>query len=839
MLLHNWARKVVGSNHRPSPLSPLNSAREIRPTIEELEGRTVPTSSISIANASVVEGDSGSALMNFTVTRSGDLDSRLRVTYRTADGTAVAGADYTPTNGAVTMPVGATTATISVPISGNMLREGNRDFSLELTDVAPAVNFSKQGAVPTGTVPFAVALGDLNGDGKSDLVIANSGSNTLSVILNTTATGSTTPTFSPPTTLGTQHLPRGVTIGDVDGDGRHDLVVSNFGSHTVSVFINNTDVGANEVFFDPQQTFATSFSPRSSAIADLNRDGKADLAVSNQTGGTVSVLLATGDVGSSALSFTEQQTFAARTSPNSIAAADINGDGKLDLAVVNGTANSVSVLLNTMADDAAEPSFADQQTFSAGQLPFSMAVGDLNGDGKVDFAVANGASNNVSILLNQTIPGSSTLDFHEQKNFSTGASPRSVVIGDVNGDGKPDLGVTAQVAGDVEVLLNTTAAGSMNARFCSQQTFASGAQPFAAAIGDLNGDGKLDLAVTNRDWSCVSVILNDTLVTHTTPTATITNGTAIGTIVEDDAPTATTTTLSATPNASTGGELVTFTATVSPSPEAAGTVTFLDNGVAIAGGSNVALVGGSASFQVSALATGTHSIAAAYSGAVLYLASVSEALDYNVAPSPNPTVLSATTNGNIAALAGTQHSRVASVVVTFDQAVELDAGAVTLALHTNNVSFDGAALPDGYGTLPASLNLASADNINWIVTFVGNTEGGADGLHSLKDGIYDLNIDGAKVHSVGTPASAMSANFTTTFHRLYGDTGAAATPPGGAVGADFGAIVNAGDNLTFRGGFNNPSTYQAYLDFNGDGVVGTGDNLQFRGRFNKALTWRV
>src|SRR5439155_26327119 len=143
-------------------------------------------------------------------------------------------------------------------------------------------------------------------------------------------------------------------------------------------------------------------------------------------------------------SFTPHQTFATRSNPSSVSVGDVKGDGKLDVAVANMTANCVSVLLNETANGSALPDFALQNTFDAGSLPFSMALADLNGDGKLDFAVANGSSNNVSVLLNQTSPGNSTPSFDPQQTFATGSSPRTVVVGDVNGDGKPDLAVTDQ-----------------------------------------------------------------------------------------------------------------------------------------------------------------------------------------------------------------------------------------------------------------------------------------------------------------------------------------------------------------------------------------------------------
>jgi hypothetical protein len=204
-----------------------------------------------------------------------------------------------------------------------------------------------------------------------------------------------------------------------------------------------------------------------------------------------------------------------------------------------------------------------------------------------------------------------------------------------------------------------------------------------------------------------------------------------------------------------------------------------------------------------------------------------------------PSVTSVTLNGGLDPFAGVQRSRIINVTVVFDQAVQLDANAMALALHAN-VSFGGVPQPAGVGAIP-TLVLNTTDNITWTVTFtgVGLVETGADGFSSLTDGVYDFKIDAAKVHPSGNAGVNMAANSSTTFHRLFGDTGSPAGVPNGSGGTDFTAVVNSGDNLAFRGAFNNAAGYKAYLDFNGDGVINTGDNLQFRNRFNKALTWSV
>jgi fibronectin-binding autotransporter adhesin len=300
---------------------------------------------------------------------------------------------------------------------------------------------------------------------------------------------------------------------------------------------------------------------------------------------------------------------------------------------------------------------------------------------------------------------------------------------------------------------------------------------------------------------------------------------------------ATTTTLVANPQAATGGSLITLTATVAPSPGSLGTVTFLDNGTPIPGASNVALSNGVAVFSTTTFSIGTHPITASYSGATGYGPSVSDVQNVIIV-GDTPQVATVVPNSNIPALAGNQRSRIASIVVTFTEPVSLDPGAITLVLHNNTVTYNGVAQPAGFGSLPTSLAIAG-DGTAFSVSFVGNTDNGADGFNSLKDGLYDLVVDGSKVHPVGDPSVNMSGTSTTVIHRLFGDNNLPETPAGGQPGVDFEAIVNTGDNLAFRSAFNNDANYQAHFDFNGDGFISSGDNLQFRSRFNKALTWKV
>ncbi|MGB8689445.1 MAG: Ig-like domain-containing protein, partial [Microcoleus sp.] len=142
--------------------------------------------------------------------------------------------------------------------------------------------------------------------------------------------------------------------------------------------------------------------------------------------------------------------------PISVSIDDFNGDGKLDLAVANYSGNTASILLNTTTTGATTPTFATKVDFPTGSVPFSVSIGDINGDGKPDLATANLGGNTVSILINTTPTNATTPTFATNVDFTTGAAPVSVSIGDINGDGQPDL-ATANQSGTASILLNSTA----------------------------------------------------------------------------------------------------------------------------------------------------------------------------------------------------------------------------------------------------------------------------------------------------------------------------------------------------------------------------------------------
>ncbi len=330
----------------------------------------------------------------------------------------------------------------------------------------------------TGASPQAVAIGDLNGDGKADLAVPNYGSASTSIFLNN-GNG----TFAAKVDYTTGSAPISVAIGDLNGDGKADLATSNYTSSTASVFLNK-----GNGTFAAKVDYTTGTNPTSVAIGDLNGDGKADLAVTNGASTSVSVFLNNGNG-----TFAAKVDYTTGSSPYSVAIGDLNGDGKADLSVANYSSTSVSVFLNN-----GNGTFAAKVDYTTGTNPTSVAIGDLNGDGKADLAVANFTNTSVSVFLNN---GNGT--FAAKVDYTTGTHPFSVAIGDLNGDGKADLSVANYSSTSVSVFLNNG-----NGTFAAKVDYTTGSQPISVAIGDLNGDGKEDFAVANYSSTSVSVFLN-------------------------------------------------------------------------------------------------------------------------------------------------------------------------------------------------------------------------------------------------------------------------------------------------------------------------------------------
>jgi hypothetical protein len=396
------------------------------------------------------------------------------------------------------------------------LNQTGNTVSVLLSETAAGATTPEFGSkidLPVGTEPYALRFGDFNSDGKLDLVSANNDSNTVSILLDITKAADVA-TFVPKADFQTAAGPSVAVVDDLNGDGLPDLAVATT-TGMLSVMRNTTTPGAATPTFSSAVDFPLGSYATSIAIGDLNGDGEPDLVVSNEMSNTFSVFINTSTIGSTTLDFAAKVDVATESGPFTLALADINGDGKPDVVVGQDTA-SVSVFLNTTLPGAAVPTFASKVDISAGASATSITIGDVNGDGKPDIAMAI-TGNAAAVLLNTTATGSSTPTFTSRFAFSIGQNASSVVLSDVNNDGKLDLVVAASAANTVSVLLNTTATGSATATFASHVDFATGAGPQFVYATDLDNDGDSDLIVANFGDGTISVLVNTTVPGATTP----------------------------------------------------------------------------------------------------------------------------------------------------------------------------------------------------------------------------------------------------------------------------------------------------------------------------------
>ena len=344
-----------------------------------------------------------------------------------------------------------------------------------------------------GYESWAVAIADFNADTSPDLAVANSFSTTISILL-----GNGDGTFPTGPAYGVGRNPESVVVGDFNRDGVRDLAVANAGSHTLSVLLGN-----GNGTFQAGLTFATGRGPTSIALGDFNRDGIQDLVTTNYGSSdyywpiiwtTVSVLIGNGDG-----TFQPAQNYEAGPGPNSVAVGDFNGDGLQDLAVADygaypDRANTVSVLLGN-----GNGTFGAPQAFQVGRAVSCVSVGDFNRDGRSDLAACNYNDNNVSILL-----GNGNGTFQAVGTVPVGAAPWMIVIEDLTGDQIPDMVVTGHWSDIVSVVR-----GNGDGTFQPHVWYFTGRGPTGLALADLNGDSKRDVVVTNYFSTTVSVLLGN------------------------------------------------------------------------------------------------------------------------------------------------------------------------------------------------------------------------------------------------------------------------------------------------------------------------------------------
>ncbi len=432
----------------------------------------------------------------------------------------------TATTLTVTVPVGATCSEITL-FNGTLATASLSKFTPTFSPVNPTItasDFDPKIDIAPGNWPYQVQLGDIDGDGKSELVVANRASYSVSVFRNISTSGSIN--FAPKVDFATAQEPRGLTLADIDGDGKLDISTTGGNLNQVAFTVLRNTSTSGTIGFAPKVETNTATATYSVASADVDSDGKIDLIFG---GPVLKIYRNTSAPGT--VSFDAPADFPAVSDVTAIDTADFDGDGKKDICVTTG--NNLTVLRNlssygTIALDAGitfptyysvgvdasdhdgdgKPEIAVtlanntnklnvyHNTSSAGSIsfdnplendtpqnPYGIASGDLNGDGNIDLITSNAGQNGTAanISLFQDIDESS-LYFNPNVNLELGTWPYYVTIGDIDGDGIPEVVSSSVEANIVSIyrghpqssnaLLSnlTTTAGDLNPVFDSLTT---------------------------------------------------------------------------------------------------------------------------------------------------------------------------------------------------------------------------------------------------------------------------------------------------------------------------------------------------------------------------------
>ena len=614
----------------------------------------------------------------------------------------------------------------------------------------------------TYAYPVSVAVADLSGDGKLDVVVVSSIPPTVAVLL-----GNGDGTFQPAVIYDAassqeQAYGSSIAIADVNGDGKADLIVTTWfgcfpsgctGNGSVDVLLGNGD-GT----FQPAVDYDSGgFDADSVAVADLNGDGKLDLVVGNFCGGSgtcsaaVTVLLGNGDG-----TFQSAVPYGSVVGGVlSVAIADLSGDGKLDvLAAYYGPCcgpTGTTGVLTGKGDGTFQPGAS-----YAGVGGGSVTVGDVNGDGKPDLLVTYPCED-TSFCNNSTVGvmlGNGDGTFQPQVAYNSGGyQAASVAIADIDGDGKPDL-LVANGCGYFNSISSPCASGTVavlrgNGDGTFQPAIIYGSGGFYAlsiAPADLNGGGRLDALVTNAcaDTSCgqgsVGVLLHNTTKSGSPTTAA----------------------LMSSLNPSGYGQPVTFTATVSSaSGTPNGTVVLYDGSIAIGSGT---LTNGRTSILISSLSAGSDSLTAAYQGSATFASSVSSVLIQTVSP--------ATTS---AGLTSSPNPARASQSVTFTATVTSQYGGAatgSVTLLSGSQTLGTATLSGNRAILTTSFTTAGPYSITAKYSGDDNNTGSTSSTLSQ---VITAATTTTLVSSLNPSLIGQAVTFTATVSSTAG------TPPNGEI----------------------------------------------------------
>ncbi|MDX2189123.1 MAG: FG-GAP-like repeat-containing protein [Bacteroidota bacterium] len=421
----------------------------------------------------------------------------------------------------VTVPNGATNENVRVSnISSGLIGESYKPFvtTFPNSGTITGATFAPRVDIPSEVNVIATILADLDGDGKNDLIASNYNYNTIWVYRNTGTGANLATQFAPKQIFTTGSYAYKMTTGDIDGDGKIDLVVSNYNNASVSIFKNTSSIGG--ISLAPKVDFITGTNPTGVKLADLDKDGALDLIVANyNTSGFFSVFKNTNILGTiTGNTFASRQDFTCDYYAYDITVGDIDKDGLQDIAIGTQNTNIIGVFKNISSSGSI--SFNPKVSVISQFYPWDVKLSDIDGDDFLDLVVSNSSYSTISVLRNTGTIGTITAsNFAARQDYNSTSSNYSLALCDIDGDGKIDITNASNGIQTVSVLRNVSTSGGINVNSLSPKIdFQTNiGNSYYHTFGDITGDGLPEMIVPQYSSGTISIFKN-----MTAPNPTIT-----------------------------------------------------------------------------------------------------------------------------------------------------------------------------------------------------------------------------------------------------------------------------------------------------------------------------
>ena len=420
-----------------------------------------------------------------------------------------------PTSLTVSVPTGATFAPITVTVNG-LIAYASTPFEPTFAGVGQAISsatFGPNQNLAAGNGPVKIVIADLDGDGKPDLVVANTYDHTVWIYQNLSTNGSlTAASFAAPVVLATpagSESPYYVDVADLDGDGKLDIIASDYGDNLISIYRNISTPGSLTTnSFAARVDLATGTTPIGIAIRDLDGDGKPEIVTANNGDNSISIFQNISTIGN--IAFTPR-FIATGGGPLNVAIGDLDGDGKPDLAVT-GNSGFISLFRNNgTPGNIGTNTFDTRVDLPAQNNSVTVLIGDLDGDGKPELITTAYQPQTMSVYRNLSTPGSLTTNsFAAELDFGLAGRGHSLALADFNGDGKPDIAEVTELNSALSLFQNIGTGAFTGASLGSRVDFATGWNAWGLAAGDLDGDGRTDVVFANSYDNTITIYQNQT-----------------------------------------------------------------------------------------------------------------------------------------------------------------------------------------------------------------------------------------------------------------------------------------------------------------------------------------